>query len=118
LLAVWGLSFLSPRLSAIALYLYTAIFGAALISAFWSLVDETFDPHTSRRAVTAITSGGALGGLLGGLAAWRLSSLIAVPTMLPLLAAHQRPVRVGDTAGGGIATKSCPPSHPGRHAPG
>ena len=87
LLAIWGLSVLAPRVSAIALYLYTALFGAAMISAFWSLIDETFDPHTSRRAITTITSGSALGGLLGGLAAWRLSSLIAVPTMLPGLAA-------------------------------
>ena len=87
LLAAWVLSFSAPRLAAITLYLYTALFGAAMISAFWSLINETFDPHTSRRAVTEIASGGTLGGLVGGLAAWRLSSIIAVPTMLPLLAA-------------------------------
>jgi AAA family ATP:ADP antiporter len=86
LLATWGLSFAAPRLAAIALYLHTALFGAALISAFWSLINEAFDPHTSRRAVTAIATGGTLGGLLGGLVAWRLSSLVAVPTMLPVLA--------------------------------
>jgi hypothetical protein len=87
LLATWGLSFLAPGVAAIALYLYTAIFGAGMISAFWSLINETFDPHTSRRAVTAITGGGTLGGLVGGLAAWRLSSVIAVATMIPILAA-------------------------------
>jgi AAA family ATP:ADP antiporter len=106
LLALWGLSFVSPRSSAIALYLYTAIFGASLISAFWSLVGETFDPHTSRRAMTAITSGGALGGLLGGLAAWRLSSLVAVPTMLPLLAALNAVSAWGTLRVGQGATKS------------
>ena len=53
LLITWGLSFPAPRLAAIALYLYTALFGAAMISAFWSLINETFDPHASRRAVTA-----------------------------------------------------------------
>ena len=58
-----------------------------MIAAFWALINETFDPHTSRRVVTAITSGGALGGLVGGLAVWRLSSMVAVPTMLPGLAA-------------------------------
>jgi AAA family ATP:ADP antiporter len=87
LLASWALSFSAPRLAAVLLYLYTALFGAAMISAFWSLVNETFDPHTSRRSVAAITNGGTLGGLLGGLAAWRASALIDVPTMLPLLAA-------------------------------
>jgi AAA family ATP:ADP antiporter len=86
LLATWGLSFPAPRLAAVVLYLYASLFGAAMISAFWSLVNETFDPHASRTAVTAIAGGGTLGGLLGGLAAWRMSSIIAVPTMLPLLA--------------------------------
>jgi len=87
LLATWALSFSAPRPAAVALYFYTALFSAAMISAFWSLINETFDPHTSRRAVSAITSGGTLGGLLGGLAAWWLSSVIAVTTMLPVLAA-------------------------------
>ncbi len=87
LFATWGLTFVAPGLAAIALYLYTAIFGAAMISAFWSFINETFDPHTGRRAVAAITGGGTLGGLLGGLAAWRLSSLMAVSTMIPILAA-------------------------------
>jgi len=71
LLVAWALTFSAPRLGAVVLYLYTALFGAAVVSAFWSLVNETFDPHTSRRSVSAITSGGTLGGLLGGLAAWR-----------------------------------------------
>jgi MFS family permease len=86
LLATWALSFPAPRLAALALYLFTSLFGAAMISAFWSLINETFDPHTSRSAATAIASGGTLGGLLGALAAWRMSAVIAVPTMLPLLA--------------------------------
>ena len=86
LLGTWGLSFYAPRLAALALYIATALFGAAMLSAFWSLVNETFDPHTSRRAATLIASGGTLGGLLGALAAWRMSALVSVPTMLPLLA--------------------------------
>lgn len=87
LLVVWALGFPAPRLAAGALYVCTALFGAVMISAFWSLINETFDAHTSRRSVTAITGGGTLGGLLGGLAAWRASSVIDVPTMLPFLAA-------------------------------
>lgn len=86
LLAIWVLSFGAPRLAAIGLYLYSALFGTAIISAFWSNINETFDPHTSRRSVSAITGGGTLGGLLGSLAAWRASAVIDVPTMLPFLA--------------------------------
>src|SRR4029077_18017566 len=65
----------------------TALFGAAVISAFWSLINEKFDPHTGKRAVRWIAGGGTLGGVLGGLLAWRAASLFAVSTMLPLLAA-------------------------------
>jgi len=87
LLLAWALSFGTPRLAAVVLYIDTALFGAAVISSFWSLVNETFDAHASRLSVAAITSGGTLGGLLGGLMAWRAAALIEVPTMLPLLAA-------------------------------
>jgi AAA family ATP:ADP antiporter len=86
LLVAWALSFSAPRAAAIVLYLYTSLFGAAVISTFWSLINETFDPHTSRSATTAIASGGTLGGLLGALATWRMSAVFSVPTMLPLLA--------------------------------
>lgn len=86
-LAEWALSFPAPGLAAIALYLHTALFGAVIVSAFWSLINETFVPHTGRNAVAWIAGGGTLGGVLGGFAAWRVAPLIAVTTMLPLLAA-------------------------------
>jgi AAA family ATP:ADP antiporter len=87
LLAAWGLSFPAPRLAAVAVYAHTALFGATLISAFWSFVSERFDPHTGKRAVGFIAGAGTLGGLVGGVLAWRASSVIAVSSMLPLLAA-------------------------------
>ena len=87
LMLEWALSFPAPRLAAVALYLHTAVFGAVVISAFWSLINEIFDPHTGKRAVASIAAGGTLGGVLGGVAAWRASELIALPTMLPVLAA-------------------------------
>jgi hypothetical protein len=87
LLAAWALSFPAPRLAAVAVYLHTALFGASVISAFWSFINERFDPHTGKPAVRLIAGAGTLGGVLGGLLAWRASSVVAVPTMLPLLAA-------------------------------
>ena len=87
LLANWGLSFIAARPSAIFLYVHTAVFGAVVISAFWSLVNETFAFRSGRRAMRWITGGGTVGGLIGGLVAWRLAHLIRLPTMLLLLAA-------------------------------
>jgi hypothetical protein len=87
LLAAWSLSYSAPKLAAVAVYIHSALFGAAVIAAFWSYVNERFDPHAGKRAIGWIAGAGTLGGVLGGVLAWRAASLIAVPTMLPLLAA-------------------------------
>lgn len=86
LLAAWALSFPAPKLAAVAVYLHSALFGAAVIAAFWSYVNERFDPHAGKRAIGWIAGAGTLGGVLGGVLAWRAAPQIAVPTMLPLLA--------------------------------
>ncbi len=83
----WGLGLVAPRASAVAVYVHTTVFGAALISAFWSLVNERFDPHTAKRAVAWIAAGGSLGGVLGALAAWRGASLVELPALVLFLAA-------------------------------
>jgi len=87
LLAEWGLSLVQPRLAAIAVYLHMAVFGGTVVSGFWSLVNERFDPHTARRAMGDITLGASLGGVAGGLLAWSASRLVPVPAMLALMAA-------------------------------
>jgi AAA family ATP:ADP antiporter len=86
LLGEWALCLASPKAGAIAVYLHTATFGPAMISGFWSLVSERFDPHTAKRAVARITEGATLGGVVGGIAAWRAAAFVTVPTMIPFLA--------------------------------
>ena len=81
------LSLVAPGVAAVLVYFHTSVFGPAVISSFWSLMNERFDPHTARRAVARVAGGGTLGGVLGSLAAWRAASFIAVPTMLLFLAA-------------------------------
>ena len=86
LVVEWAVGLELPRVSAALVYLHTTAFGPVLISIFWSLVNERFDPHTARRAIAGIAIGGTLGGVLGSLAAWRMASLIELPTMLLFLA--------------------------------
>ncbi|WP_438024149.1 hypothetical protein [Sorangium sp. So ce233] len=83
----WGLALRAPGAAALVFYLHIAVFGATLISAFWSLVNERFDPHTARHSMGRIAGGGTLGGVVGGLFAWRASHLMDAPTMLLALAA-------------------------------
>src|SRR5262249_31792800 len=49
--AEWGLAAEHPRLVAVALYVQLALLGPGVLSGFWSLVNERFDPHTARRVV-------------------------------------------------------------------
>lgn len=69
LAVIWVVGLFSERSTALLVHLHTAIFGATVISSFWSVVSEAFDPHAARRYVAWITSGSALGGVAGGLAA-------------------------------------------------
>ncbi len=72
---------------AVVLYLHYGALGAVLISGFWSVVNERWDPRTAKRYVGRIAAGGTIGGLAGGVLAERVGALLAsVVAMLPILA--------------------------------
>jgi hypothetical protein len=80
LLALWWLiGLVSPRAAALLVYLHVSAFGGALVSGFWSLVNERFDPHTARRVVGRIGTGATAGGMAGGALAWLSSRLLPLP---------------------------------------
>jgi hypothetical protein len=85
----WGLSRPLPKVAAVALYLHMALIGAILISWFWSIVNELFDPRTAKRRIGGIAAGGALGGLVGGVVAERVGAHAPIAAMLPILAGLQ-----------------------------
>jgi hypothetical protein len=110
-IAIWSFVDRAPKAAAIALYLHVALFGAVLISWFWSLVTERFDPRTARKRIARIAAGGTLGGLLGGLAAERVGALFPVTTMLPVLALLQGVASFGAAAlAGGVPPRSASPA--------
>lgn len=82
----WLLGLGSPRSSAVVVYLQMAAFGPAMISTFWSLINERFDPHSGKRAVARVTVGGTIGGVLGGFSAWRSARLLQPATLVAVLA--------------------------------
>jgi AAA family ATP:ADP antiporter len=82
LLLEWLLCLAQPRLAAVIVYLHLAIFGGTLASAFWSWVNERFDPWTARGVVGRIGLGAAAGGVAGGVLAWGASGLLALPSLL------------------------------------
>ena len=78
----WGLTFVMPRVAAVVVHLHVAIFGATLLSAFWSMTNERFDPYTAKRVMGRIGAGAALGGIVGGGLAYLAARSLPVPSML------------------------------------
>jgi ATP:ADP antiporter, AAA family len=71
-----------PGIVAVVLYIHMATLGSTVISGFWSLINERFDPHTAKKFVSRIASGGTLGGVFGGLIAWRSASHVSLQGIL------------------------------------
>lgn len=71
---------------AVVLYLHYGALGALLISGFWSIVNERFDPRTAKRHMSRIAAGATVGGLLGGVLAERVAAMLSMTAMLPILA--------------------------------
>jgi len=114
------LSGVAARLVAIAFYLHAAAVAGPLVSMFWALMTERFDPHGARRAFTWIGAAGSAGGTLGGAIAWglggsasparifvSLSLLTCVALLGVLLLRRGRPAsaeRPDGTATGGLSS--------------
>jgi len=78
----WALIGTAPRVIAVALYLHVASLGSVLISAFWSVVNERFDPRSAKRLIGRIGGGATFGGMLGGLAVVLGASTFDISTMI------------------------------------
>ncbi len=86
LLVEWGLLTQFRRPVAVIVYLHYGGLGALLVSGFWSIVNERFDPRTAKKQVSRIGLGATIGGLLGGVLAERVAATLSVAAMLPILA--------------------------------
>lgn len=82
----WALLPALPRAIALLVYLHVSIGGALLISAFWSVVNERFDPHSLKHLIGRITASATLGGLAGGIAMERIAHWLNARSALPLVA--------------------------------
>ncbi len=66
-LGEWRLLSANPHVAAVLIYLHFVALTAVLLSGFWSVTNETIDPHTAKRRFGQIAAAGTAGGLTGGL---------------------------------------------------
>jgi len=64
----------APRAVALLIYLHVSAVTGLILSGFWSVVNERFDPHALRHSISRIGLGGTLGGFIGGLSAERIAA--------------------------------------------
>ena len=81
----WNLLGGHPRLASGLVYVHASVLGAIGISAFWSLLNERFDPHTAKALMARVAAAAALGGLAGGVGAERVAVLLSQGALFILL---------------------------------
>lgn len=82
----WVLMSWQPRVTTILLFLHISALGSILISGFWSIINERYDPYQGKRVIARLAAAATLGGLLGGLAASAVASLADTRGILLMLA--------------------------------
>ena len=88
-LAEWLLATIRPAAGAVVVYLHVSAIAPVLLSGFWSILNERFDPRTAKRVIGRVSAIGTLGGLAGGVLAERGATWLGVPGTLVLLAILQ-----------------------------
>ncbi|MDZ7639191.1 MAG: Npt1/Npt2 family nucleotide transporter [Bryobacterales bacterium] len=80
---LWGLYFLHPHVSSVLFYLYMIGPNAILLSSYWSLLNERFDPRQAKRLFGRVAAGGTFGGLASGVVADQFADVFGPSILLP-----------------------------------
>ena len=85
-LGEWLAMALWPHIVTVALYLHVTVLDALLISGFWSILNERYDPYRAKEIIARMAIFTALGGLLGAGAASALARAIDTRAVIAMLA--------------------------------
>lgn len=70
----WLFAERAPAFASAFLYVHMTTLGSTVTASFWALVNERFDPHTAKQVIARIGAGGTVGGIVGSLLAWRVTT--------------------------------------------
>ena len=82
LLTFWGLFKTGESWVSVAFYFWGALAGSLLISQFWTLANDIYDPRQAKRLFGFIGGGSSLGGMVGAGLAGRLARPIGTENLL------------------------------------
>ena len=85
ILLQWGLAATSPRVTAVLFYLHMLGLAPVLVSGFWTLLSERFDPRTAKRRLGHVGAAGTFGGVAGTVIADRAAVWGSAGSVLPVL---------------------------------
>ena len=77
-----SLYLVDQEIAACVIYLHVFALNLVLTSAFWSLMNEHFDPRSAQKSFGRIAGVGTLGGILGGLLAARSAAWGSIPALI------------------------------------
>jgi hypothetical protein len=107
--AEWRFLKAFPGPVSVMVYIHVVALGAVLLSGFWAVANEQFDPRQARKRFGRIAGFGTLGALAGGVMAAQAVTRFSNSALLPLLMALQ-------VACGVIMLRFLPPKVPRKHA--
>ncbi len=82
----WLLAHRAPHFVAVMLYLHLAAASTLLVSGFWAILNERFDPHSAKGGLARVASFATAGGMLGGLLSERIGVLFGLDMTLIVMA--------------------------------
>jgi len=103
LVVEWALLDRFPRPIAAIVYMHQMLLGPILVSGFWSVVAECFDPRTARKVLGTVGTGATIGAVAGAVIAERVAATIGTAALLPAIALLQLAAswRIGMVGRGG-----------------
>ena len=84
-LAEWSLLLSRPKVASVVIYLHIFALGILLLSGFWSLLSEEFDPREAKAKIGRVAAAGTAGGLAGGIFAERVVAWFGAESLMLLL---------------------------------
>lgn len=89
LVGEWAMLEPFPRATATIVYMHQMLIGPILVSGFWSIVSECFDPRSARKMLGIVGGGATIGAIVGALIAERVAALLGTNQLLLAVAALQ-----------------------------